>query len=198
MKNKHALAAAGLVLAVVMGSLVWAAIKADSTGHLPASKASAIGGLSWRRQPVVSGTLTLKGTVHDIGAATSGTAWVRVGNAVVTSTVTLPDYVVEISGARADAMVTIWVEGAGFKHVALAGTVAKLTRMAGADHVLTMDESLGRLRLSAFDTALTHFVLRALGHAPATTARMSKSCGPCNGEIWRSQTRHSRPWHARM
>jgi hypothetical protein len=128
-----------------------------------------------QRETPLPASIDVVGEVVAHGGATSGTITVRVGTATTQASGTIsPQFLATVPGTRASDMVTLEVQGAGFKYTSLLGTYGKLVARAGADRVLTLAES-DALRVSPVSTALEFFVARRLGGTPVSDAQLEKA-----------------------
>jgi hypothetical protein len=165
-KLQGAMVAAGLVGAVAMAAI--------GSREAIVSKAGGKGGVASQERlvvPPLPASIQLQGLTDRMGAATAGYVTVRVGALGGTPQPTpLPQYNATVSGARAQDMVSVVVEGQGVKFTAILGTYARLAALAGPDRQLTLEES-DALRVSPLTTAMEFATRRNLGGMPQTDAQ---------------------------
>lgn len=119
-------------------------------------------------------SINVVGQVVDHGGGSTGIVTVRVGSSVSQTVGAItPQFQATVPGTRASDMVSIEVEGQGFKYVSMLGSYGRLAAAAGADATLTVDES-DAVRVSPMSTALQFFVARQLGSQPVSDAQLER------------------------
>lgn len=161
-----AMVAAGLVGAVAMVGV--------GLRPVPFAKAAGKGELGAQDRLVVTplpASIELRGLADRMGDATAGTYSLRIGSQQLAPQPTsLPAFAITLPRINNGDMVSLVLEAPGVKFTSILGTYAQLVSLAGADRVLTVEES-DALRVSPFSTGLEFLVRQRLGGMPLTDAQ---------------------------